>query len=85
MGENEWYKLNFNYPGYDYRTHNMLYSTNRIERRKIDYKRTTRMRGALPGPDATILLLGYVAMTRSAYQRKISKIDYGQNKFHWKE
>jgi len=85
MGENERYKLNFTYPGYDYRTHNMLYSTNWIERLNRDYKRTTRMRGALPGPDATILLLGYVAMTRTAYQRKIPKIDYEQNKFHWEE
>ena len=85
MGENNRYKLNFTYLGYDYRTHNMLYSTNWIERLNRDYKRTTRMRGALPGPDATILLLGYVAMTRSAYQRKIPKIDYEQNKFHWEE
>ena len=85
MGENERYKLNFTYMGYDYRTHNMLYSTNWIERLNRDYKRTTRMRGALPGPDATILLLGYVAMTRSAYQRKIPKIDYEQNKFQWEE
>jgi transposase-like protein len=85
MGENERYKLNFTYLGYDYRTHNMLYSTNWIERLNRDYKRTTRMRGALPGPDATILLLGYVAMTRTAYQRKIPKIDYEQNKFHWEE
>lgn len=85
MGENTRYKLNFTYLGYDYRTHNMLYSTNSIERLNRDYKRTTRMRGALPGPDATILLLGYVAMTRSAYQRRIPKIDYEQNKFHWEE
>jgi len=85
MGENNRYKLNFTYLGYDYRTHNMLYSTNWIERLNRDYKRTTRMRGALPGPDATILLLGYVAMTRSAYQRKIPKIDYEQDKFHWEE
>lgn len=85
MGENDRYKLNFTYLSYDYRTHNMLYSTNWIERLNRDYKRTTRMRGALPSPDATILLLGYVAMTRSAYQRKIPKIDYEQEKFHWEE
>ncbi|MBW7848845.1 MAG: IS256 family transposase [Bacteroidales bacterium] len=85
MGENERYKLHFTYLGYDYRTHNMLYSTNWIERLNRDYKRTTRMRGALPDPTATILLLGYVAMTRSAYQRKIPKIDYEQKKFRWEE
>lgn len=85
MGENDRYRLHFTYLGYDYRTHNMLYSTNWIERLNRDYKRTTRMRGALPGFDATLLLLGYVAMTRSAYQRKIPKIDYEQNKLHWEE
>ena len=35
--------------------------------------------------EATILLLGYVAMTRSAYHRKIPKIDYEQDKFRWEE
>jgi len=85
MGENDRYKLNFTYLSYDYRTHSMLYSTNWIERLNRDYKRTTRMRGALPTPDATILLLGYVAMTRSAYQRKIPKIDYEKEKFRWEE
>ncbi len=85
MSENDRYKLNFTYLSYDYRTHSMLYSTNWIERLNRDYKRTTRMRGALPSPDATILLLGYVAMTRSAYQRKIPKIDYEKEKFRWEE
>ena len=48
----------------------MIYTTNWIERLNRDYKRTTRMRGALPSPQATILLLGYVAMTRKAYERE---------------
>jgi len=43
------------------------------------------MIGALPNPEATILLLGYVAMTRSAYQRKIPKINYENKKFKWEE
>jgi transposase-like protein len=62
----------------------MLYTTNWIERLNRDYKRTTRMRGALPNPQATILLLGYVAMTRTAYNRKIPKLDY-EKKFKWED
>lgn len=85
MGENQRYRLNFTYLQYDYRTHSMLHSTNWVERLNRDHKRTTRMRGALPSPEATILLLGYVAMTRSAYHRKIPKIDYEQDKFRWEE
>lgn len=34
------------------------------------------MKGALPNPQATILLLGYVAMTRHVYPRKIPNSNY---------
>jgi len=85
MTEDQRYKLYFTYLDYDYRIHNMIYSTNWIERLNRDYKRTTRMRGALPNADATILLLGYVAMTRSSYQRKLPKINYETKKFKWEE
>ncbi len=79
------YDLYFTYLGYDYRVQSMLYSTNWVERLNRDYKRTSRMRGALPNADATILLLGYVAMTRSAYQRKVPKLNYERDKFKWAE
>ena len=52
----------------------MIHSTNWIERLNKDYKRTTRMRGALPNPDATILLLASVAMNRKAYNKIIPNI-----------
>jgi transposase-like protein len=61
---------------------NMVYTTNWIERLNRDYKRTTRMRGALPNPEATILLLGNVAMSKKAYARKIPKINY-EKSFKW--
>ncbi|MCD6322549.1 MAG: transposase [Clostridiales bacterium] len=85
MVEDRRYKLYFTYLDYDYRIHNMIYSTNWIERLNRDYKRTTRMRGALPDPEATILLLGYVAMLRNAYQRKLPKINYETEKLRWEE
>jgi hypothetical protein len=33
------------------------------------------MRGALPNPDAAILLLGQVALSSKAYDRKIPKLN----------
>lgn len=85
MAEDQRYKLYFTYLDYDYRIHNMIYSTNWIERLNRDYKRTIKMRGALPNAEATILLLGYVAMTRNAYQRRLPKINYETRKFKWDE
>jgi len=85
MVNNHRYMLHFTYLNYDYRMQSMIHTTNWVERLNRDYKRTTRMRGALPNPEATILLLGYVAMTRSAYLRKIPKINYEANKFRWNE
>lgn len=77
--------LHFTYFSYDYRVRSMIYSTNWVERLNRDYKRTTRMRGALPNPDATILLLAGVSMSRKAYERKVPKLDYEQGKFKWEE
>lgn len=78
----EWY---FTYLEYDYRVQSMLYTTNWIERLNREYKRTIKMRGALPNTDAVILLLGYVAMTRKYFTRKVPRLDYEQNKFNWSE
>jgi len=85
MGENDRYRLCFTYLGFDHRVRPMIYTTNWIERLNRDYKRTTRMRGALPNPEATMLLLGHVAMTRKAYYRKIPKLNYETRKFDWQE
>ena len=85
MADNERYRLHFTYLSYDYRIHSMIYTTNWIERLNRAYKRTTRMRGALPNPESTILLLGYVAMTRSEYQRKLPRLNYETKKMRWEE
>ena len=78
------YRQYFTYLKFDYRIRSMIYTTNWIERLNKDYKRTTKMRGALPNPEATILLLGYVAMNRNAYTRKVPKLDYEKH-FKWDE
>ena len=77
------YELYFTYISYDYRIRNMIYTTNWIERLNRDFKRTTRMRGALPSPDATLLLLGSVAMDKKTYNRKVPKLNYERQKFKW--
>lgn len=43
------------------------------------------MRGALPTPEATILLLTGVSMSKKAYNRKIQKLDYETEKYRWEE
>ncbi len=80
---NRRYELYFTYISYDYRIRNMIYTTNWIERLNRDFKRTTRMRGALPSPDATLLLLGSVAMDKKTYNRKVPKLNYERQKFKW--
>jgi len=78
-----WYY--FTYLQYDYRIQSMIYSTNWIERLNRDYKRVTRMRGALPNSDSALLLLGHVAMTKEAYKWKVTSLKYETEKFRWSE
>ena len=63
----------------------MIYTTNWIERLNRDYKRTTKMRGALPNPESTILLSEHVAMTRKSYEYKIPLFKMENKKFRWEE
>ena len=80
----ERYRLYFTYFKYDYRIRSMIYTTNWIERLNRDYRRVTRMRGALPNIDAVLLLLGHVAMYKKAYLRKIPKLNY-EKSFKWED
>ena len=52
----------FTYLAYDRRVRRMLYTTNWIERLNKSFRRTLKMRNALPHPSAAITLLGFVAM-----------------------
>ncbi|WP_025839471.1 transposase, partial [Porphyromonas cangingivalis] len=51
----------FTYLRYPEEVRRMIYSTNWVERLNRNYKRTLRMRGALPSADAVVFLLGSVA------------------------
>lgn len=79
------YFAHFTYLNYHHKTRSMIYSTNWIERLNRDYKRTLRMRGVMPDSDSVIFLLGKVSMTRTAYDRKVPKLDYEQKRFDWAE
>lgn len=70
----------FTYTQFPASIQRMIYSTNWIERLNRDYKRTLKMRGALPNPEAVLFLMGSVAMekTSGCYSYKIpvfSEID----------
>jgi len=79
------YYAHFTYLNYHHKIKSMIYSTNWIERLNRDYKRTLRMRGVMPDSDSVIFLLGKVSMTRTAYDRKVPKLDYEQKRFKWAE
>ena len=75
----------FTYLEYNYKIRSMIYTTKWIERLNRDYKRTTKMRGALPDPESTILLLRHVAMRRKSYEYKIPLFKMEDKKFRWEE
>jgi putative transposase len=52
----------FTYLNFDYRIRRMIYTTNWIERLNKSFRRTLKMRNALPNPKAAITLMGYVAI-----------------------
>jgi transposase-like protein len=77
------YMLYFTYLAIDRSIRSMVYGTSWIKRLNRDYKRVLRMRGALPNPDAAILLLGQVALCRNAYDRKIPKLNHDIKNLLW--
>jgi len=49
----------------------MIYTTNWIERLNRNYKRTLRMRSAMPNTESVVFLLASVASRRSEYSKPI--------------
>lgn len=64
----------FTYTKFPASIQRMIYSTNWIERLNRDYKRTLKMRGAMPSAESVLFLMGSVAMekTSGCYGYKIS-------------
>lgn len=68
----------FTYLHFDYRIRRMIYTTNWIERLNKSFRRTLKMRNALPNPKSAIVLMGYVAMEmeQKTYSYPISNFKY---------
>lgn len=70
------YSHAFTYLNFDPRVQSMLYTTNWIERLNRDFRRVTRMRASMSGEESVITLLGFVAMDKTAYRRKVPKLEH---------
>lgn len=59
----------------------MIYTTNWIERLQKDFRRVTRMRGAMPNEESVLLLMGKTAMDKKSYLRHVPRIDLDETLF----
>ena len=75
------YKAYFTYLNYDHRIQSMIYTTNWIERLQKDFRRVTRMRGAMPNEESVLLLMGKTAMDKKTYLRQVPRIDLDKTLF----
>ena len=68
----------FTYLNFDYRVRRMIYTTNWIERLNKSFRRTLKMRNAMPSPTAAITLLGFVAieMEQGTYSYPIANFKF---------
>ena len=57
------------------------YTTNWIERLQKDFRRVTRMRGAMPNEESVLLLMGKTAMDKKSYLRPVPRIDLDRDLF----
>ena len=63
------YMAYFTYLNYSPRIQSMIYTTNWIERLQKDFRRVTRMRGAMPNEESVLVLMGKTAMDKTSYNR----------------
>lgn len=71
----------FTYLNYHPRIQSMIYTTNWIERLQKDFRRVTRMRGALPNEESLLVLMGKTAMDKEVYARALPGIDLDKKLF----
>ena len=81
MKGNFMYKSYFTYLNYHPRIQSMIYTTNWIERLQKDFRRVTRMRGALPSEESVLLLMGKTAMDKDAYDRALPWMELDKTLF----
>ena len=70
----------FEYMKYDYRVRPMIYTTNWIERLNKSFRKTLKVRGALPSVESALVLISKTAMDMSnnTYSYKISNFNFDQ-------
>lgn len=68
----------FTYLNYNVKVRRMIYTTNWIERLNKSFRRTLKVRNALPTPEAAELLIGYVSMqvTERTYQYPVTSLKF---------
>lgn len=71
----------FSYFNFDYRIRRMVYTTNWIERLNKAFRRTLKMRNALPNPGSAITLMAFVAMEmeEGTYSYPITNFKFDEN------
>ena len=74
LADNEDVAFHFTYLNYAPQIQSMIYTTNWIERLQKDFRRVTRMRGALPDESSVLVLMGRTAMDKESYHRVIPRI-----------
>ena len=63
---------------YDYRVRPMIYTTNWIERLNKSFRKTLKVRGALPSVESALVLISKTAidMSNNTYSYKISNFNF---------
>ena len=74
LAEDEDIGFHFTYLNYAPHIQAMIYTTNWIERLQKDFRRVTRMRGAMPDELSVIVLMGKTAMDKESYRRVIPRM-----------
>ena len=74
LADNEDIAFYFTYLNYVPQIQAMIYTTNWIERLQKDFRRVTRMRGAMPDENSVIVLMGKTAMDKESYHRVSPRI-----------
>ena len=80
---NERLALHFTYLKYNYNIRSVIYTTNWIERLNKTFKKSLKVRGALPNVEAGQILLYGVATEMSCYNYPITAFVHEQQHFRW--
>lgn len=81
LRDNADYKAYMMYLNYAPEIQGIIYTINWIERLNKDFRRVTRMRGAMPNDESVLVLMGSVAMDHKAFDRVLPNITVDKTLF----